>query len=101
MKLTLVLVVLMGLAVGSWAEDKETVNAFEHSFNMLHKEPPPPESKSRANVQTLWIEQKLNHFDNSETKTWQMVRNSKIFQQIIPKNCKTFGTRAPVEKKKS
>ncbi|XP_030556353.1 putative serine protease K12H4.7 [Drosophila novamexicana] len=48
-------------------------NIFQRTFNKLHGEPPVPANQNRADeVQTLWIEQKLDHFDESETRTWQM-----------------------------
>ncbi|XP_030239775.1 putative serine protease K12H4.7 [Drosophila navojoa] len=48
-------------------------NIFERTFKKLHREPFDPINQNRDDtVQTLWIEQKLDHFDESETRTWQM-----------------------------
>ncbi|EDW14838.2 LOW QUALITY PROTEIN: uncharacterized protein Dmoj_GI23098 [Drosophila mojavensis] len=48
-------------------------NIFERTFKKLHEEPYVPTNQNRADeVQTLWIEQKLDHFNDSETRTWQM-----------------------------
>lgn len=48
---------------------------FERTFRQLHQEPPPPEpaTRNRANIQHLGIEQKLDNFNETETRTWQMV----------------------------
>lgn len=55
-------------------------NIFQRTFQKLHEEPPLLTSQSRADeVQTLWIEQKLDHFDEGETRTWQMVVISKLY----------------------
>lgn len=51
-------------------------NIFQRTFQQLHEEPPMLTAQSRADVvQTLWIEQKLDHFDETETRTWQMVNS--------------------------
>lgn len=46
---------------------------FVKSLKKLHRGPPKQVITSRANIQTEWITQKLDHFDSSETRTWQMV----------------------------
>lgn len=61
-------------------------NIFQRTFQQLHEEPPMLTAQSRADaVQTLWIEQKLDHFDETETRTWQMVKPSKNFITIWEK----------------
>ena len=46
---------------------------FFKALRNLHKDPG-PHGFTRANVETKWIEQKLDHFDMKENRTWQMVR---------------------------
>ncbi|XP_064550582.1 putative serine protease K12H4.7 [Drosophila montana] len=66
----LVGVTLVLLALGLVQANR---NIFQRTFNQLHGEPPVPANQNRADeVQTLWIEQKLDHFNESETRTWQM-----------------------------
>ncbi|XP_054726720.1 putative serine protease K12H4.7 [Anastrepha obliqua] len=61
---------------------------FERTFKTLHGEPPPPEpvSRNRANIQYLWIEQKLDHFNDTETRSWQMryMTNDEFYQEGAP-----------------
>ncbi|XP_030374872.1 putative serine protease K12H4.7 [Scaptodrosophila lebanonensis] len=46
---------------------------FKRTFQKLHEEPPLPLKQARDDtVETLWIEQKLDHFDENEIRTWQM-----------------------------
>lgn len=71
-KLSLILLaVVAGIAVAKAAENDP--QAFLNIFNARHKEPG-PQAKARVNVVTSYIEQKLDHFDDKETRTWQMVR---------------------------
>lgn len=44
-------------------------------FQKLHKEPPPPEitKGTEDNVGEFWVEQKLDHFDRKNNRTWFMV----------------------------
>lgn len=59
------------LALGL-AQANESI--FGHTFKQLHSQPPVSANQNRADeVQTLWIEQKLDHFNVAETRTWQMV----------------------------
>lgn len=51
-------------------------NVFTTAFTNLHKDPGPQET-TRAHIETNWIEQKLDHFDEKENRTWQMVRVKK------------------------
>ena len=55
---------------------------FNKIFALLHKEPTPPLPKTRAIINTKWIEQKLDHFNGSDTRTWNMryLTNTEIFQ---------------------
>ncbi|XP_043863436.1 putative serine protease K12H4.7 isoform X2 [Drosophila mojavensis] len=63
-------VILTLLAIGF---SQANGNIFERTFKKLHEEPYVPTNQNRADeVQTLWIEQKLDHFNDSETRTWQM-----------------------------
>lgn len=51
---------------------------FVQSLNYLHRAPPQEETLDRANsrkVSTKTIEQKLDHFNSTNEKTWQMVSN--------------------------
>uniref|UniRef100_T1GS61 Uncharacterized protein n=1 Tax=Megaselia scalaris TaxID=36166 RepID=T1GS61_MEGSC len=59
--------------VAAFADD--TNSHFYRTFNKLHQEPPPPEpsiSGRILDVKTNWINQKLDHFDESNDKTWKM-----------------------------
>ncbi|XP_067631012.1 putative serine protease K12H4.7 [Eurosta solidaginis] len=50
-------------------------NIFKRTFKTLHQEPPPPESdmkSSRATPMYRWIKQKLDNFNESDTREWQM-----------------------------
>ncbi|ALC46985.1 CG3734 [Drosophila busckii] len=68
---TLVLLAL-GVAAGNENESGGG-NIFQRTFNQLHQEPDLPANQNRADqVQTLWIEQKLDHFDASEKRSWKM-----------------------------
>ncbi|XP_055847737.1 putative serine protease K12H4.7 [Episyrphus balteatus] len=70
MKLTIsVIFATICLAAGAVVESS---NIFERNFKSLHQEPPPPLTKTRAQVKTSWIDQKLDNFDAKETRTWQM-----------------------------
>lgn len=62
--------------VAAFADD--TNSHFYRTFNKLHQEPPPPEpsiSGRILDVKTNWINQKLDHFDESNDKTWKMVKH--------------------------
>ncbi|CAD7093607.1 unnamed protein product [Hermetia illucens] len=45
---------------------------FRKIFQKLHEEPPPPVPVFRNNINMNYIEQKLDHFDLNEKRTWQM-----------------------------
>lgn len=67
---------LIGLTLALLALGLTQVNAnvFQQTFRQLHQEPPLPANQNRADVvQTLWIEQKLDHFNDADTRNWQMV----------------------------
>lgn len=73
------LALLFALALSGQANG----NIFQRTFKKLHEEPPLLTSQSRADeVQTLWIEQKLDHFDEAETRTWQMVMIYKLYNSV-------------------
>lgn len=38
-----------------------------------NREPPPPPAKTTRAVETLWIEQKVDNFDSTNTEIWYMV----------------------------
>lgn len=44
-------------------------------FQKLHQEPPPPEITQGTEdyVGEYWVEQKLDHFDRKNNRTWSMV----------------------------
>lgn len=46
---------------------------FRTIFEKLHEGPPPPLVQYRNNIHMKYIEQKLDHFDESEKRTWRMV----------------------------
>ncbi|XP_020814042.1 putative serine protease K12H4.7 [Drosophila serrata] len=63
----------LGITLALLALAQSNGSIFERTFKRLHEEPEQPATQNRADiVQTLWIEQKLDHFDASETRTWQM-----------------------------
>uniref|UniRef100_A0A1L8EII6 Putative serine protease n=1 Tax=Haematobia irritans TaxID=7368 RepID=A0A1L8EII6_HAEIR len=55
---------------------------FVKSLKKLYQGPPVQEAETKAKVQTNWITQKLDHFNSSETRTWQMryMVNDKYFK---------------------
>lgn len=60
------------------ANEEQERLAFVKIFNEMHQDPFATENVApRANVETLWIEQKLDHFDPSETRIWQMVSKTR------------------------
>lgn len=64
----------LGISLALLALGQTHGSIFERTFKRIHEEPPLPTTQNRADVvQTLWIEQKLDHFDPAETRTWQMV----------------------------
>lgn len=74
-KLALILTALIAVTGPFVAANEELEkSAFLKIFNELHQDPLATQTPAkRANVQTLWIEQKLDNFDKNETRTWQMV----------------------------
>lgn len=52
---------------------------FRKIFQKLHEEPPPPVPVFRNNINMNYIEQKLDHFDPNEKRTWQMVSFLKLY----------------------
>ncbi|XP_046804332.1 putative serine protease K12H4.7 isoform X2 [Lucilia cuprina] len=81
-KLALIVAALLAVLAFANANEDEEVPAFVKIFNELHKDPAPQQVNTRANVKTLWIEQKLDHFDANETRTWQMryMSNDEFFK---------------------
>ncbi|XP_034117630.1 putative serine protease K12H4.7 [Drosophila nasuta] len=66
-------VIAITLALLTLGYSQVNANIFQQTFKQLHQEPPVPANQNRADeVQTLWIEQQLDHFDDAETRTWQM-----------------------------
>lgn len=63
------------LALVSAVEESKNEPAFVHTLKKLQRGPPTSMVASRA-VTTEWITQKLDHFDATNEKTWQMVRKS-------------------------
>ncbi|XP_065355032.1 putative serine protease K12H4.7 [Calliphora vicina] len=75
MKFTLTVVAIFAiLALAKTQEQQLTkkVPAFVKSLKKLQRGPPEIEVNSRAAVEIKWIEQKLDHFDEANEKTWQM-----------------------------
>uniref|UniRef100_A0A1L8EGF3 Putative serine protease n=1 Tax=Haematobia irritans TaxID=7368 RepID=A0A1L8EGF3_HAEIR len=84
-KLAITLVALIAFGAMVKAIEDQEIKAFQNIFNRLHKEPG-PEIKARANVVTLTIEQKLDHFDENETRTWNMryMANDEFYEEGGP-----------------
>ncbi|XP_037728852.1 putative serine protease K12H4.7 [Drosophila subpulchrella] len=77
----------LGIAVALLALSQTRGSAVERIFKRLHEEPPIQTTQNRADeVQTLWIEQKLDHFNESETRTWQMryMLNDALYKSGAP-----------------
>lgn len=79
MKLTLVIATFALVAFCSATEklnSKEEIKdepIFVKTLRNLHRGPPELPVTKRANIVTEWIEQKLDHFNEEDTRTWQMV----------------------------
>lgn len=58
------------------------------TWREIHSPPtPPPTNPNLINVvKEVWIDQQLDHFDESNLKTWKMVSNS-LFLSWILTNC--------------
>lgn len=77
MKPTLViLTILVPLisAVSVPAEDVE-MSDYVRTVNELHRGPPVQHSYQRSNVETRWISQKLDNFDENNDNVWDDVRH--------------------------
>ncbi|XP_017085009.2 putative serine protease K12H4.7 [Drosophila eugracilis] len=77
----------LGISLALLALGQSHGSIFERTFKRIHEEPPLPSNQNRADVvQTLWIEQKLDHFDSAETRTWQMryMLNDALYQSGAP-----------------
>eukprot|EP00099_Drosophila_melanogaster_P013078 NP_001287406.1 uncharacterized protein Dmel_CG3734, isoform B [Drosophila melanogaster] len=77
----------LGISLALLALGQTHGSIFERTFKRIHEEPPLPTTQNRADVvQTLWIEQKLDHFDPEETRTWQMryMLNDALYQSGAP-----------------
>ena len=68
-----VVAILAVLALANGQEETKNVPAFVKSLKKLYRGPPEEQLTRRANVETKWITQKLDHFDDTNQKTWQMV----------------------------
>lgn len=72
MKTVLVFAVVLAVVLADGSSSH-----FRRTFNRLHQEPPPPPVSPNlgraAKVETKFITQKLDHYDNNNDKTWQMV----------------------------
>lgn len=81
-KLSVVLLVGAVVALGKTVPKAD--NIFRKSFTNLHKDPAPP-AQTRGHVQILSIKQRLDHFDENETRTWNMVSR-------FLSDCSSFNT---------
>uniref|UniRef100_A0A1B0GB71 Prolylcarboxypeptidase n=1 Tax=Glossina morsitans morsitans TaxID=37546 RepID=A0A1B0GB71_GLOMM len=82
-KLSVVLLVGAVVALGKTVPKAD--NIFRKSFTNLHKDPAPP-AQTRGHVQVLSIKQRLDHFDENETRTWNMryMANGEFFEEGGP-----------------
>ena len=69
-----VVAILAVFALANTQEETKNVPAFVKSLKNLYRGPPKMEVNKRANVETKWITQKLDHFDETNQNTWEMVR---------------------------
>ncbi|XP_067630738.1 putative serine protease K12H4.7 [Eurosta solidaginis] len=65
---------------------KANSTLFVRSLDYLHREPPFGEATNRYVKDDMWIEQKLDHFNESNTETWQMryLMNDQYYQEGGP-----------------
>ncbi|XP_058985392.1 putative serine protease K12H4.7 [Musca domestica] len=87
MKLTLVVVGLLAAATLVKAvEDVKDVPTFVRTLENLYRGPPVDSHIESRAVQTEWITQKLDHFDEAEERTWQMryMFNDEYFEEGGP-----------------
>lgn len=61
------------LALAKATEESKDEPAFVQSMKKLYKGPPATSKFESRAVVTEWITQKLDHFDENEERTWQMV----------------------------
>ncbi|XP_075144690.1 putative serine protease F56F10.1 [Haematobia irritans] len=64
---------------------KANANIFSRTFQNLHEDPG-PQTSTRTWVQTKWIDQKLDHFNDTEIRTWQMryLANDEFYEKGGP-----------------
>ncbi|XP_073838546.1 putative serine protease K12H4.7 [Musca autumnalis] len=87
MKFALTVVGLLAVvAVARAVEDIKDVPAFVKTLEKLHRGPPVHSYIESRAVQTEWITQKLDHFDENEDRTWQMryMVNDEYFEEGGP-----------------
>ncbi|XP_061386786.1 putative serine protease K12H4.7 [Musca vetustissima] len=72
LKLTVVGLLAVTVAFATALEDVKDVPAFVRSFENLYRAPPLQSHMVSRAVKTDWITQKLDHFDEKDTRTWQM-----------------------------
>lgn len=76
MKLAIKVVLAFALIAATNAtEERNDEPVFIRTLKKLQRGPPEQIVHNKADIKTEWITQKLDHFDESETKTWEMVRN--------------------------
>lgn len=80
MKPTLVIVTILVplISAGSLPEhfSLEDFNSdYVRTVNELHRGPPVQHSYQRSNVETRWISQKLDNFDENNENVWDDVRH--------------------------
>ncbi|XP_034486003.1 putative serine protease K12H4.7 [Drosophila innubila] len=66
----IILAVVVPLTYAASLPEPE-IPAFVKTIKDLHRGPPRQPSSNRANVETRWITQKLDNFDDSNTATWE------------------------------
>lgn len=72
----LVSIALVALVASGGAQDrvlKRDVPVLVKTLNDLHRGPPKQPLLRRDNSEEKWITQKLDHFDDNNDKTYQMV----------------------------
>ncbi|XP_075145718.1 putative serine protease K12H4.7 [Haematobia irritans] len=88
MKYTLTVVAILAavLTTSTALEDNKDEPAFVKILNKLNRGPPKFSMIESRAVTTEWITQKLDHFDESETRTWQMryMVNDEYFEEGGP-----------------
>lgn len=71
-----ILTILVSLISANSLPEEVVLSDYVKSVSELHRGPPVQHSNQSSNVKTRWIIQKLDNFNNKNTRTWKNVRKS-------------------------